>query len=125
MGLLALAAALLCVLLDPVFAATGAGEPTCKSNGCGVHVLTYFPSVRVVPGGRGEAVRIALHAAGIKHEDKHMIYSEYTVNTRGGNGGVDRLVVVMGLPPAAHPTPCTVELCAMRLRSVQMGCAGS
>ncbi|KAJ1484725.1 hypothetical protein T484DRAFT_1893874 [Baffinella frigidus] len=77
-GFLALAAALLCVLSAPVCAATGAEEPTCKSDGCGAHVLTYFPSVRVIPGGRGEAVRIALHAAGIKHEDKHMIYSEYT-----------------------------------------------
>jgi len=86
MGFLALAVALLCVLPASIFAATAAGEPTCKSNDCGAHVLTYFPSARVVPGGRGEAVRIALHAAGIKHEDKHMIYSEYTVKTRGGNG---------------------------------------
>ena len=84
MGILALAAALLCVFPAPIFAAD---EPTCKSNDCGAHVLTYFPSPRVVPGGRGEAVRIALHAAGIKHEDKHMIYSEYTVSTRRGIGG--------------------------------------
>ena len=54
-----------------------AHEGTCARGACGDHVFTYFPSPRRVPAGRGEAVRIALHAAGIQHTDKFLVYSEY------------------------------------------------
>jgi len=68
------------LLLCGVALAAGAAAPgaeTCKAGACGEHVLTYFPSPRAIPAGRGEAVRIALHAAGIETTSKFLIYSEY------------------------------------------------
>lgn len=55
----------------------GAAEGTCAAGACGDHVFTYFPSPRLVPTGRGEAVRVALHAASISFVDKFLIYSDY------------------------------------------------
>ena len=50
------------VLLCSIVAVVAQDETVCKEL---PHVITYFPSPRVVPGGRGEAVKVALHAAGM------------------------------------------------------------
>ena len=71
-----------------------------------------------VPAGRGEAVRIALHAAGIQHTDKFLIYSDY----QGLKAKTDDYAWKNGLPVlSVNGKDYTQSLSALRYAGKKAG----